>query len=103
MRMLLQIEIPVEQGNATIKSGKLPQVIKSVLDELKPEAAYFTEICGKRTGFIIVDIKDASEISKVAEPWFLAFNAAVKLHPVMTFEDLAKAGPSIEAAVKKYA
>ena len=39
----------------------------------------------------------------MAEPWFLAFNASVEIHPVMIPDDLAKAGGAIENAVKKYA
>ena len=38
----------------------------------------------------------------IVEPWFLAFNANVQLLPVMLPEDLEKAGPGIEDAVKKY-
>jgi hypothetical protein len=38
----------------------------------------------------------------VAEPWFLAFNAHVEFHPAMTLEDLKKATPGIEKAVKNY-
>jgi hypothetical protein len=39
----------------------------------------------------------------VAEPFFLAFNASVEVFPAMTLEDLMKAGPHIESAIKKYA
>ncbi len=53
-------------------------------------------------GSIVFDMKDTSQIPAVAEPWFLAFNAKVSLRPVMTPEDLGKAGPSIGEAVKKY-
>lgn len=31
-----------------------------------------------------------------------AFNATVEVTPAMTIQDLAKAGPAIERAVKKY-
>ncbi len=102
MRILLKVSIPVEKGNAACKAGKLGTTIKAILDEQKPEAAYFTEFEGERTGLIFVDLKDPSEIPVLAEPWFLAFDAAVEFHPAMTPEDLAKAGPAIEAAVKKY-
>ena len=102
MRFLLKISIPVEVGNARIKDGSLPQTIQSILEEQKPEAAYFAEDNGQRTAFIVVNLDDPSEIPAVAEPWFLAFNAGVEFHPAMTPEDLAKAGPSIEAAVEKY-
>jgi hypothetical protein len=55
-----------------------------------------------RAGLLILDLKDPSQIPALAEPWFLAFNATVELQPVMTPADLAKAGPAIEQAVKKY-
>jgi hypothetical protein len=38
----------------------------------------------------------------VAEPWFLAFNAHIEFQPAMNLEDLKKAGPGIEKAVKNY-
>jgi len=47
MRCLLKISIPVETGNATIGDGTLPKTIESILNELKPEAAYFAEENGK--------------------------------------------------------
>jgi hypothetical protein len=43
-----------------------------------------------------------SQIPAFCEPWFLAFNAQIELHPPMTPDDLAKAGPGIERAVAKY-
>ena len=47
-------------------------------------------------------MKDASQIPALAEPWFHAFNASLEIVPVMVSEDLKKAGPAIEQAVKKY-
>jgi hypothetical protein len=102
MRFLLKVNIPVDAGNAAAKAGKLGETIQSILKDLKPEAAYFTDDDGQRTGFIVLDMKDASQIPAIAEPWFLAFNASIELHPVMIPEDLAKAGPAIERAVKTY-
>ena len=92
----------VEAANAAIRNGSLAKTIQSILADLKPEAAYFCEVDGTRTGLLFFDLPDASHIPAVAEPWFLAFNARVEIKPVMTPEDLAKAGPGIEAAVKKY-
>jgi hypothetical protein len=45
---------------------------------------------------------DAAQIPALAEPWFHAFNASLEMVPVMVAEDLMKAGPAIEQAVKKY-
>ncbi len=102
MRCLLKVSIPVETGNATISDGSLGKTIESILADLKPEAAYFAADNGKRTGLIFFDLQDASHIPAVAEPWFLAFDAHVEFHPAMSLEDLKKATPGIEKAVKNY-
>lgn len=102
MRFLVKVSIPIQKGNAAISDGSLPQTIKSILTEQKPEAAYFVEDNGTRTGYIVVDIRNASDLPAMAEPWFLAFDARVEFHLAMTPDDLMKAGPAIEQAVKKY-
>jgi hypothetical protein len=102
MRFLLKVSIPMDRGNETIRDGSLPRYVQSILEEQKPEAAYFTEIDGLRSGFIVVNIQDPSQIPAIAEPWFLAFNARVEFHPAMTARDLMKAGPAIEQATKTY-
>ena len=103
MRMLLRVTIPVEAGNAAVKEGTLGSTIERILADLKPEAAYFFDDNGQRAGSIVFDMKDASQIPAIAEPWFLAFNAKVSLRPVMTPQDLAKAAPSFGKVVKQHA
>jgi hypothetical protein len=103
MRMLLRVSIPVEAGNAAAKDGTLGSTVESILADLKPEAVYFfADDNGNRSGSIVFDMKDTSQIPAIAEPWFLAFNAKVSFRPVMNPQDLAKAGPSIGKAAKKY-
>ncbi len=103
MRMLLRVSIPVDAGNAAAKAGTLGSTIEKILADLKPEAAYFlADDDGQRSGSIVFDMKDSSEIPSVAEPWFLAFNAKVSLRPIMNPQDLAKAGSSIGKAAEQY-
>ncbi len=102
MRVFLKASMTVDIGNQAISSGKLPATIQSILDEQKPEAAYFIAEGGKRTALLFLDIADVSQLPALAEPWFLAFNAAVEVTPAMTIADLAKAGPAIEKIVRKY-
>lgn len=102
MRTLLRVSIPVKEGNAAARNNTLGSTIKSILDEIKPEAAYFSEDNGERTGYIFFDMKDSSQIPAIAEPWFLAFNARLTVRPAMNLQDLAAAGPSIQQAVKRY-
>jgi len=90
MRMLLRVTFPHAKFNAAVKDGSAGPKIQRILAEQKPESAYFAEFCGKRTGLIIVNMKDSSEIPAYAEPWFLSFDADVEMHPAMNGEDLGK-------------
>src|SRR5712691_12970908 len=103
MRFLVKVNIPVEAGNGAAKAGKLGTTIQSILGDLKPEAAYFTDDNGQRTALLFLEMQDASQIPAIAEPWFQAFNAKIEIHPVMIPDDLARAAGAIEKAVKKYA
>ena len=103
MRMLLSVSIPVEAGNAAAKAGTLGSTIERILADLKPEAAYFfADDNGQRTGSIVFDMKDSSQIPAIAEPWFLAFNAKISLRPVMNPQDLAAGSAAIGKAVQQY-
>jgi hypothetical protein len=101
MRILLRVTFPVEPFNTYVKDGSISAKMKRILDELKPEAAYFTEFGGRRTGVLITKMEDTSHIPAIAEPWFLTFNANVEVHPVMLPEDLAKSG--LDTLGKKWA
>ncbi len=102
MRFLFRASWDIEAGNKLARDGTLGATVQSILEELKPEAAYFLVDKGKRTAFLIVNMDDASQLPAVAEPWFLTGNASVEFTPIMLAEDLARAGPAIEQAVKKY-
>lgn len=101
MRLLVRVTFPIEPFNTLVKDGSVGAKMKRILDELKPEAAYFTEFGGHRSGLLIIHMENTSQIPAIAEPWFLTFNANVEFHPVMLPEDLAKAG--LEALGKKWA
>jgi len=92
MRILMIVRLPNETFNAAVRDGTAGSKTKAILDELKPEAAYFTETGGQRTVMLIVQLEKASKMPALAEPWFLAFNAAVELHVVMSPQDLQEAG-----------
>ncbi len=101
MRFLFKISIPVEAGNAAAKKDSF-KAIQTILEQQKPEAVYFMAESGKRTAILIVNMEDASEIPAIAEPWFLALNAAIDVTPAMIPADLQKAAPAIAHAVKTY-
>ena len=102
MKYIMKMRMSIEKGNEALKDPQFGHKMNELLTEIKAEAAYFTTICGQRGAYIIVNINDASELPAIAEPFFLWLNANIDWIPVMKPEDLAKAGPSIGAAVKKW-
>lgn len=101
MQFLVKISFPVEAANAAARKNNLT-VIREILEQQKPEAAYFIADGGRRTAVLIVDLAAASDIPALAEPWFLALNAGIEATPAMIAADLEKAAPAIERAVKMY-
>jgi hypothetical protein len=86
------IRLPNETFNAAVRDGAAGSRTKAILDEINPEAVYFTETDGQRTVVMIVELEKASGIPALAEPWFLTFNAAVEFHVVMGQQDLQESG-----------
>jgi hypothetical protein len=90
MRMLVHVKIPNKEFNVFVRDGSIGKKIKSILDDIKPEAVYFTEYCGSRGLIFIADVKEPSAVPRIAEPWFLMFDADVQFHIVMSPADLEK-------------
>jgi hypothetical protein len=88
MRMMLRFTLPVEKGNQAFNDGSLRKTLDSIMNKLKPEAAYFGPSNGKRSGMIFFDLADPSQIVEVAEPLFSGLNAEVEFVPVMSADDL---------------
>lgn len=100
MRMLMYVKFPIEPFNTVVRKGTAGATIKKILDETKPESAFFTECDGHRGGTFVVQVKEAADIPRLAEPWFLHFHAEVEFRIAMTAEDLGKA--DLEALGKKW-
>lgn len=92
MRILLTIRLPHEPFNAAVKDGSAGAKTEAILNEIKPEAVYFTEMNGERTVVMVAELEKPSMIPALAEPWFLTFNARVEFHVVMEPKDLQEAG-----------
>ena len=103
MKYIMKIRFPNEKANSRLKDPKFGMKMKEILTDVKAEAAYFTTICGDRGCYVVVNLDNASQMAMVAEPFFHWINADIDFLPVMTPEDLEKAGPMIETAVKKWA
>ncbi len=100
MRMLMLIECPIEPFNTAVRDGSVGAKMKKILEDAKPEAAYFTERNGHRGGILIVEVANPSDVPRLAEPWFLIFNAEVEFRIAMTPEDLGRS--NLETLGKKW-
>jgi hypothetical protein len=92
MKILLSVSLPHKPFNAAVKDGTAGSKLNRILEATKPEAAYFTERNGQRGAVLVLELPDASKIPALVEPWMLAFEADIELRPVMTPEDLKRAG-----------
>jgi hypothetical protein len=96
MRFVVHASFPPGKFDQAIADGSVGAKMGRILEEAKPEAVYFTTMDGKRTAVMVVNMNDAADMPKLAEPWFMLFDAALQFAPAMTPADLQKADlPSI--------
>ena len=100
MRMLMRVQMDVEAANGAIRDGSWARTMENVMRDMQPEAVYFTAQDGKRTGFMVFDLKDPSDIPMLAEPFFMGVNASIDISPAMTPDDV-QAG--LEKAARAFA
>ena len=91
MKMLVNVTYPIEPFNSMVRNGTAGEILARVIEDIKPESIYFTELKGKRGAVMVVDIPDSSHIPAIAEPWFLNFEAICKFRIAMSPDDLMKA------------
>src|SRR5438105_14654114 len=92
MRMLMSVTFPHEPFNGLVRAKKAGPILRRILEEMRPEAAYFTEQDGTRGAVLVIDVADASRVPTFAEPFFLNFNADCRFRIAMSPEDLGRAG-----------
>jgi hypothetical protein len=102
MRIMVKFSSPVDAGNAAIRIGKVEKVFQQLMEDLKPEAAYFHAVDGDRGGFFVVNMQEASQIAEIAERLFFGVSAKIELVPVMTADDLRKGLSGVQATIQRY-
>ena len=102
MRMMIKFSFPVDAGNAAIRTGKVEKVFQQLIEDLKPEAAYFHAVDGNRGGFFVVNMRESSQIAEIAERLFFGVSAKIELVPVMTADDLRKGLSGVQATIQRY-
>ncbi len=99
--MIMLVQFPIEPFNTAARNGTVGDKMHRILDAIKPESAYFTEREGHRGGIFVVNLDSPSDVARLAEPWFLTFNATVEFRVAMTAEELGSA--DLGALGKKWA
>ncbi|MEU1001281.1 MULTISPECIES: hypothetical protein [Streptomyces] len=90
MRVLLKASMDTEKANEAIRNGTLTKLIQESMEQIKPEAAYFTTDHGKRTAYVVFDMQDSWQMPVISEPFFLQLDAEISYTPVMNMEDVQK-------------
>jgi len=90
MRLMLKFTIPVEKGNRAAADGTLENAIAGLIEQVKPEAAYFMLEGGKRAGLVVFEADDQATMPGINEPLFAALDAAIEIQPVLTADDLER-------------
>jgi hypothetical protein len=88
MRMLMKVQMDTEAASEAIRNGAMKTVLQSTMEQLKPEAAYFTTEGGLRTAFIVFDLREPSQMPTIAEPLFGPLKAKIHMSPVMDIDDV---------------
>jgi hypothetical protein len=102
MRMMLSVTFPTAKFNELWRKGEVGPKIQQILQDIKPEAAYFGKGNGGQRGVVvIVDVSTAADIPRFTEPWYLMFEATVEVCPCMSVEDIAKV--DYQGLASKYA
>ena len=90
MRVLLKASMDTEKANEAIRNGTLGKLIQEAMEQIKPEAAYFTSENGQRTAYMVFDMQDSSQMPVISEPFFMNLGAKITYTPVMNYEDVQK-------------
>ena len=64
MKLMVSFRFPTETGNGIVGSGKINDIFQKIMEDLKPEAAYFYPVDGDRGGVLFVNANDPSELDK---------------------------------------
>jgi hypothetical protein len=70
MRMMLRFSLPVEKGNQAFNDGSLGKAMESIMNKLKPEAAYFGVSEGKRGACCSLILRSRHRLLKPSNRFF---------------------------------
>lgn len=91
MHTILKVTMnDVATANEVIMSGRIREIFDQTAKFIAPEASYFFSEHGYRTALYVFDLKDASLIPQILEPFYTELNAMAELFPVMDANELGQ-------------
>jgi hypothetical protein len=100
MKFLFEIKMPTEIGNKKLEEGSMLKDISKVLDQLHPEAVYFSVSGGKRAIYMIIEMTKSEKLPEIAEQFWLNLHADVYFNLILDADEFKRAGAGIEKVVK---
>ena len=87
MRMMMKVSVPIEAANKAVQEGTMGKLLQAQLETLRPEAVYFHADDDARTALLFIDVKDASDMPVIADPFFQQVSARIRFTPVLNVQD----------------
>jgi hypothetical protein len=103
MRMLLKVQYETAAANEGLRSGRIGQNMPTMLEQLKPEAAYFVNNDGKRTAFVVFDLENNAQLVHMVEPFYHLANAEVEVTPAVTLDELRQGIQGVPETLQRFA
>ena len=88
MRLILRFSIPVQKGNDAVSDGTMALALKSLVEKVRPEAAYFHLDNGDRAGTIVFEAGSQLQMAEINEPLFAQLNAKIDIQPAISLDEL---------------
>ena len=92
MKLIVEVDFPLEPFNSYVRRGTIGDKIGEVIGAIKPEVMYFTDNGVGRGCLMIINIDHAGQVPHVTEPLMLNFDASVHYRFAMAPEELQSAG-----------
>lgn len=61
---MLHARFPAEPFNTLVRKGDAGKILQSIVEQVEPEAVYFTEEGGQRAALLVVDLPSPSDIPR---------------------------------------
>jgi hypothetical protein len=90
MRVMLNVTMNTEKSNALVESGQMGGVIQGIMENLKPEAAYFHPRNGGRSITMFLELTESAALPSVVEPFWSQLGATVEITPCMNAQELGE-------------